>query len=288
VCSSDLNSLWADIGTKFKPDFIKINKSYYNADLTTLNFEDKNAPGIINNWVNKKTKGKIKKIVDEIGEDVVAYLINAIYFNGKWQNPFNINETKTEPFYLLNGKEISCPMMTQTGDYLYLYNDMFQAVRLPYGNGNTGMYIFLPDTSSNIEKFLAEINVQKWNDWISVFSTCKGSIALPRFKIEYSKSLKEPLINMGMDVAFDNRRANFKKMATSDAKGNIYIGDVKHKTYIEVNEQGTEAAAVTAVQMEGKGMTYTFRMIVNRPFFYAITDNKTGSILFMGIVITPE
>jgi len=283
------NSLWADIGIKFKPDFISNNKTYYNADLATLNFSDAKAPNVINNWVNKKTKGKIKKIIDEIGEDVVAYLINAIYFNGQWQAAFDTHKTKPGPFYLLDGKEISHPMLTQTGKYLYFNNDMFQAVRLPYGKGNVGMYIFLPDTSLDFEKFLTNLNSKNWSDWTSSFSTYDGTITLPRFKIEYDQSLKQALITMGMDIAFDDSKADFTKMATSNIKGNIFIGDVKHKTYIDVNEKGTEAAAVTSVMMELKGgPMHNFNMAVNHPFFYVIDDNQTGAILFMGIVTEPK
>lgn len=283
------NSLWADIGTKFKSDFINNNKTYYNADLKTLDFSNPNSPKIINNWVNKKTNGKIKKIIDKIGEDVIAYLINAIYFNGKWQTAFDTNATKPGPFYLLDGKEIQHPMMTQSGKYLYLQNDMFQAIRLNYGKGQIGMYIFLPNASLSFEKFLANFNIKNWSDWTSGFTNNEGMMTLPRFKIEYNQSLKDPLITMGMDLAFDDSKADFTKMATSNIKGNIFIGDVKHKTYIDVNEQGTEAAAVTSVQMELKGGPMkTFNMTVNHPFFYVIDDNKTGTILFMGIVIEPK
>jgi len=283
------NSLWADNSTKFKPDFIKNNKTYYNADLTTLNFSDANAPNIINRWVNKKTNGKIKKIIDKIGEDVIAYLINAIYFNGKWQTAFDSSVTKPGLFYLLDGKEISYPMMTQSGKYLYMQNNMCQAIRLNYGKGQIGMYIFLPDTSLSFEKFLANFNIKNWSERTSGFTNNEGTITLPRFKIEYNQSLKGPLITMGMDLAFDDSKADFTKMATSNIKGNIFIGDVKHKTYIDVNEQGTEAAAVTSVQMEAKGgPVKTINMTVDHPFFYVIDDNKTGTILFMGIVIEPK
>jgi serpin B len=283
------NSLWADIGTKFKSDFIKNNKTYYNADLATLNFSDVKASNVINNWVNKKTKGKINKIINEIGEDVIAYLINAIYFNGKWQTAFDASKTKPAPFYQLDGNEIQPLMMTQSGKYLYLKNDMFQAIRLPYGKGQIGMYLFLPDTNLSFEKFLVNLDSKNWSEWVSSFTTYDGTIKLPRFKIEYDQSLKETLIAMGMDVAFDDSKADFTKMATSKIKGNIFIGDVKHKTFIEVNEQGTEAAAVTSVQMELKGgPAKTFEMTVNRPFFYIIDDNKTGAILFIGIVTEPK
>jgi len=283
------NSLWADIGTKFTSDFINLNKSYYDAELATLNFADVNSPVIINKWVNEKTNGKIKKIIDKINEDVIAFLINAIYFKGKWQIAFDTNETKQRPFYLLDGKEILHPMMSQSGNYLYLKNGRFQAIRLPYGKGDVGMYIFLPDTSSSLEEFLSNLNVKNWSDWVNLFSNHEGTITLPRFKIEYSKSLKDPLKNMGMDLAFDDSKADFSKMGTSNRKGRIYIGDVKHKTFVEVNEQGTEATAVTAVQMEAKGMPmYEFTMIVDHPFFCSIVDNKTGAILFMGVITEPK
>ncbi|MEO0083171.1 MAG: serpin family protein [candidate division WOR-3 bacterium] len=283
------NSLWADRTIKFKKEFIATNKKYYNAQLTELNFSDPKSAKIINNWVSKATDNKIQKIIEDIGEDVVAFIINAIYFKGIWHNKFDKNQTTEQPFYTIDGKEKKQPMMKQKGTYNYLETDKFQAVSLPYTNHEMSLYIFLPKETSEIKQFLSHLNFENWQKWLSEFRLHKGTIAIPKFKLEYEKSLKEALSTIGMAIAFDDNRANFSKMASTQVKGNIFIGDVKHKTYIEVNEEGTEAAAVTVVQIEVKAAPIDeFTMIVDHPFFYAIVDNQTNAVLFMGVVVEPE
>lgn len=282
------NSLWADKGTQFKKEFLSINKKYYNAQVTTLNFADPKSVNKINKWVNNATNKKIKKIIDEIGENVIAFLINAIYFKGVWQNQFDKNKTTEQTFYCFDGTEKKHPMMHQDGRYLYLENKNFQAISLPYANSDICFYIFLPTKEYDIKQFLSDFNSENWLKWMNQFRMLKGSITLPRFKLEYEKSLKDVLKAMGMEIAFDDSRANFTKMASSQIKGNIYIGDVKHKTFVEVNEQGTEAAAVTSVHMEVKAVQETFNMIVDRPFFCSIVDNKTNAILFIGVITEPK
>lgn len=283
------NSLWADIGTQFKKDFIGKNKKYYSAKVTTIDMNAPRSPDIINAWVKDNTNGKIAKIVDQIDGNTIMFLINAVYFKGKWQSEFDSAATQPRTFYRLDGKEILHPMMHQTGRYLYLKHEMFQAISLPYGKGQMSMYIFLPNKNSDIKEFFGNLNNKNWLEWMSLFTMTEGDIALPRFKVEYEKSLKNVLKTIGMEIAFDENRADFTKMASSQMKGNIYIGDVKHKTFVDVNEEGTEAAAVTSVQMEIKGAPMDkFSMVVDHPFFCAIVDDKTGSILFMGAITEPK
>ncbi|MCX8014731.1 MAG: serpin family protein, partial [candidate division WOR-3 bacterium] len=274
---------------KFKKEFVNTNKKYYNAQLTVLDFANPKSTDIINQWVSKATDNKIRKIIEAIGEDVVVFIINAIYFKGIWHNKFDKNQTAEQIFYTLDGEEKKQPMMRQKGTYNYLENDKFQAVSLPYTNHERSMYIFLPKKDSNIKEFLQKLSFENWQRWQSAFRLHKGNITIPKFRLEYEKSLKPALSAIGMAIAFDDNRANFTKMASTQVKGNIFIGDVKHKTYLEVNEQGTEAAAVTAVQIEVKAAPIDeFTMIVDRPFFYAIVDNQTEAILFMGVVTEPE
>lgn len=283
------NSLWADKGTQFRKDFLSTNKQFYSAKIATLNFAESASVKIINQWVNDATKSKIEKIMDEIGGDVIAFLINAIYFKGSWQTEFDNAFTLPRTFYCLDNSEKKHPMMYQDNRFPYLRNDKFQAVSLPYANGNMSMYIFLPNKDSDIKAFLSQLNLKNWQEWMSVFTLTDGDITLPRFKLEYEKSLKDVLKAIGMEIAFDDTKANFTKMASSEIKGNIYIGDVKHKTFVEVNEEGTEAAAVTSVQMEIKGAPASkFSLLFNRPFFYVIIDNQTNAILFMGILTEPK
>jgi len=172
-------------------------------------------------------------------------------------------------------------MMSQSSQYLYYEREKFQAVSLPYGDGRVSMYIFLPKESSSIEEFQTLLTVENWRSWMSRFYEMEGDIELPRFKSEYCKVLNDALITLGMGESFSGD-ANFEGMGA----GALTISQVIHKAFIEVNEEGSEAAVATAVIMT-KGFKSKFRMMVNRPFFYAIRDNQTGVLLFMGFVLNP-
>ena len=277
------NSLWARREVKFEPDFLKRNKEFYKARITTLDFADPGSPGAINKWVSENTKGKIKKIVEQIDPQTVMFLINAIYFRGKWSCEFDKSRTKDDIFYLLDGTEKSVPMMSQSGRYQYYRGKGFQAVSLPYGDGRMSMYIFLPDEGSSLSDFLAGLNRENWGKWLPLFHYMEGDIRLPRFKLEYEKSLNNALESLGMGIAFDPGKADFRGMSDST----LYIQSVLHKAVVEVNEEGTVAAAVTSVMMGITSVPERFTFIVNRPFFFAIHDNQTNSLLFMGAVVKP-
>ena len=282
------NSLWGRKEITFNPDFLARNKQFYGAEVTALDFNDPNAPAAINSWVNDKTKGKIDKIVDRIDAQSILFLINAIYFKGAWTAEFDKAKTKDEPFTTGSGQQQQQPMMHQSGDYKYLEAKDFQAVSLPYGGGRVSMYIFLPAKGVRLEDFQKNLTAENWNSWLKQFAETKGDIGVPRFKVEYEISLNEALSALGMGVAFDPNRADFSGVAqTSDR---VFISNVKHKTFAEVNEEGTEAAAVTSVEMRATSAMRprnTFRMIVDRPFFCAIADNKSGTLLFMGAINNP-
>ncbi|MEA5594300.1 serpin family protein [Rivularia sp. UHCC 0363] len=280
------NSLWADKNASLKPDFIQKNQQFYQAKVTNLDFARTDAPDKINNWVKENTQGKIEKIVDKIDPDQVLFLLNAIYFKGSWTKEFKPEETANFPFYLLSGQEKQHPMMSQSGDYRYYENAQFQAVSLPYGdNGRISFYIFLPKQNSNLNSFYENLNAANWETWISQFGKREGFVRLPRFKMDYEATLNDALSALGMGEAF-RKEANFSSMGT-----NLKIGKVKHKTFVEVNEEGTVAAATTSVGIEllsaQPPSQQPFEMIVNRPFFCAIRDNQTQSILFMGSIVEP-
>jgi serine protease inhibitor len=283
------NSLWAKQGVKFKPAFIERNKEFFGAEVTTLDFGDPGSPAKINSWVKQKTNGKIDQIVDQIDPMNVLYLINAIYFKGAWQDEFKKDSTKDEPFTTAGGDHPNVPMMHQSGSYRYLESDGFQAVSLPYGGGRVSMYVFLPSEGSDLAKLQKSLTAQNWDQWMSKFGKFPGEIGIPRFKVEFDVTLNDALSSLGMGIAFDPNRANFRGMAELDE--NISISRVKHKTFCEVNEEGTEAAAVTSVEMRATSAMRPqkpFRMIVDRPFYFAIRDNQSGAILFMGSIIDPR
>jgi serpin B len=280
------NSLWGRDGFDFKPDFLQRNQTYYGAKITNLDFNSPDAPAQINGWVNQNTAGKIPQIIDQIDPAEVLFLINAIYFKGDWTAPFNPEQTRERPFQLSDGSTKQQPMMEQQGNYVYLETDQFQAVSLPYGNRRWSMYIFLPRPESSLSAFQQSLTAENWQTWISQFSRRQGSIQLPKFKIEYETSLNEALQALGMEVAFTAGQAEFANLADQE----LVISEVKHKTFIEVNETGTEAAAATSIGIALTSLDPNppFQMQVDRPFFYAIRDHQTGSLLFMGSVVNPE
>ena len=281
------NSLWLNQGQAFKPEFLKNNEQFYAAALKVLNFGDPGAPAAINSWVAKATENKITRIVDKIEPPLI--LINAIYFKGTWNRPFEKALTKERPFNLLNGKQKQVPMMSQSGSYMYYQGKNFQAVNLPYGEKTRfGMKIFLPEKNSSLKEFFRELNADNWRQWLAALQPTPGTIILPRFKLEYDTSLKAPLKALGMAPAFDKQQADFSNLCPPPR---VYIDDVIHKTFVEVNEEGTEAAAVTAVKMVGmmapRRAEKTFTMVVDRPFFVAIDDRETGALLFLGAILDP-
>jgi serpin B len=280
------NSLWARKGFSLKPDFIQRTKEFYAAEVTSLDFSNPGAPATINAWVKNNTGDKIDKIVDEISPDKILFLINAIYFKGQWTTEFDKGKTREDDFKLADGSQKKLPMMSQAGKYNYYKGKDFQAVSLPYGSGRMSMYVFLPDKSTSLDQFERNLTVANWETWMKSFRVAPGELILPRFKIEYEVNLNDALKAVGMAEAFDSTRANFSGIA----QGGIYISEVKHKTIAEVNEEGTVAAAVTSVGISVASVQppqENFIMKVDRPFFVAIRDNMTGTVLFMGSIADP-
>lgn len=292
------SSLWLTQREKFKQEFLKINQEFFGAHLQTLDFIDPQAPDTINSWVAKETSGKITKIVDKIKSPqlLTLILIDTIYFKGPWSTPFNKALTKQRPFTLLNGRKKKVFMMSQSPNYKkkywYYRGKDFQAVSLPYGDkGRFSMRIFLPDKKSSLKKFLRELNAANWQHWLSGFKLVNGVIMLPRFKVESEVSLKKPLTALGMAVAFDQHKANFSYLCSITPKTNVYIEDIKHKTIVAVDEEGTEASGSLAFLMKRMGVDppppRTFKMVIDRPFFVAIDDRETGALLFLGVIVDP-
>jgi len=283
------NSLWAAQGIAFDQDFLRRNQEFYGAEIATLDFKDASAAAAINQWVERNTGGKIEKIVDRIGPAAIMFLINAIYFKGNWAKQFDPKRTRDMPFRLLDGRQKQHPLMAQTGKFDYYAGQGFQAASLPYGAGRASMYVFLPEQRSSLRAFRRELGHKSWDAWIRHFRQAEGTIVLPRFKLAYEVTLNDALKALGMGIAFDGRRADFSAMV-ADRKPNANIDEVKHKTFVEVNEEGTEAAAVTSIGMMRTSMMpqRSFSMVVDRPFFCAIRDNQTGALLFLGSIVDPE
>jgi serpin B len=282
------NSLWARQGVGFKPDFVRSVRESYAAQVVQLDFAGTTAAAAINGWVSEHTSGKIDKIIDHVDASAILFLINAIYFKGSWARQFDRRLTREGPFTLPDGRRTQPMMMSQSGKYRYYEGDGFQAVGLPYGGGRLSMYLFLPATRAGLGALQRSLDARSWDAWMSRFRETEGSVALPRFKIEYEATLNQPLKALGMADAF-SRRADFSGMV-EDARVPVGVDEVRHKTFVEVNEEGTEAAAATAVTMIRASFVprRAFSMVVDRPFFCAIRDDRSGALLFMGAIVDPK
>ncbi|MFC2097419.1 serpin family protein, partial [Bacteroidota bacterium] len=262
------NSIWSKQGFDIENDFITTNSEYFNARTQELDFNDPGAVDTINAWVSEKTHDKIETIIDEISPDVVMYLINAIYFKGIWKYEFEEDDTEDYTFTLENSEQISVPVMKQEGKFNYLTNDLFSSVELKYGSGNFSMHILLPNYDKNVDDIIESIDNEYWDQCLSQYEeTEEVKVFLPRFKFEYEKSLNEELKALGMAIAFTTS-ANFTGIHKN---GGIYISDVKHKTFIDVNEEGTEAAAVTSVEVSLTSDSGVYFMAL-KPFIFIIKE----------------
>ena len=282
------NSIWLNENFHFQDDFAKENRDYFNAEIQEIDIFDSESPKMINQWVKEKTNGKIEEIVDSpLDPDLVTILINAIYFKGDWKYEFDESQTEDRPFYLKDGSTKDVPLMSLEEKLAYMENEELQAVSLPYGEENEmSMNIILPKENVDSEEFQNILTYENWQKWTSEFQVKEGTLLLPKFQLEYEATLNDLLKKLGMTTAFA-KGANFGKMIQEPDP--LWISTVKQKTYLDVNEKGTEAAAATSVEMvtESFNMDGPFRMEVNRPFVIAITENKSNTILFLGEINNP-
>ncbi|MBN2773668.1 MAG: serpin family protein [Prolixibacteraceae bacterium] len=280
------NAIFYEKTFSVKSNFINTNKNVYDAEVAKLDFGSTDALSTINNWVADKTNDKIDKIIEQLDPQAVMVLLNAIYFNGIWTTEFDEDKTHERSFRRNNGTEISVPMMHKEDSVAYMTNDLFSAVRLPYGNGQYSMVVFLPKDENNSDDVIDNLSKENWKNWMNDF---KGighvNITMPRFKYRFEMELNDVLKEMGMVKAFSDSEADFSSI--SDIF--IYISYVIHKTFIDVNENGTEAAAVTAIGFEATsaGGSSGTNFYVDKPFVYAITEKDTGAIIFIGEVTEP-
>jgi serpin B len=273
------NSLWAANHASLKDDFVQRNNEFYDADVTRLDFSKPEATETINAWVAEKTNDRIQKLLKPLPASTPLVLVNALYFNGSWTTSFDKEKTRDANFQLEDGSTKTVPMMYLSKKLASYAGDDFTAVRLPYGEDRLSMYVFVPEMG--MEAFSAKLTPDNWDLWLNSFSEQEVDVYLPKFKAEFKLDLKETLTDMGMGVAF-TADADFSGMTPG---GGWWISQVVHQANIEVHEEGTEAAAATAVVMN-ESMPFTLR--ADRPFFIAIRDDLTGSILFMGAINDPQ
>ncbi len=284
VTLSIANSIWLKKSFKVNQSFLNTAQKDYRAKATTLDFNSPSAPNTINNWVRNATDGKIPTIVQNIPSSEIMYLINAVYFKGAWHTKFDPSQTRSYPFTTGSSSTVQAKLMTQTGTYNYYSDNSIQAIQLPYGkNQRITMNVYLP---TNITTFLQNISYAQLASIDSKYTQQQGTVLLPKFTLSYSQNLNGTLKALGMGVALNPYgAANFNGIAKK-----IHISELKHKAYIDVNEQGTTAAAATSVGLISNavaGPSSGFYMEVDKPFVLTIQDKLTNEVLFVGAIQNP-
>ena len=278
------NSIWYGQQYQLQAPFVQANQQYFGATVQPVNFASATAKDLINGWVNTQTRGKIPTIVDATTPSDVLYLLNALYFKGTWTYRFDPQDTRPGPFYGDNGTTVSKDFMSlKTGRY-HRYRDAQQlVVDLPYGNRRFSMALVVPQGQSTLASVAGRLSRSQLNTWLTAADSTGQELRLPKFRLEYEKSLNGVLTQLGMGVAFSGQ-ADFSRMLAGGSRG-LSISEVKHKTFLEVNEEGTEAAAVTSVGIVTTSLPQA--TVIDRPFLFLVREKSTGTILFIGQLTNP-
>jgi len=284
------NSIWFDKGYVPSRFFLQRNRDFFGAEIRRIDFRDRGAPGIVNAWVKTATRGTIDRILEEIRRDEVLFLVNAVYFKSDWQVPFEKSETRKEVFHAPGG-DIETDFMHRTGRMTVFQLKGATGVSLPYDDGRFAFFALLPEGKTAPRAWLAQQDPATLFEGIARRMAEKPALevqlALPKFESRYEDTLEDELKKLGMGIAFDPARADFSAMSERRTK-DLFIGTVRHKTFVRVDEKGTEASAVTSVGMRMTSLPSVDRKIsFDRPFLYGIVDLKAGIPLFVGILENP-
>lgn len=283
------NSVWVEKRLDVRQKFISDVQNWYKAEARGIDVADPNSVKTVNDWIAGKTHDKITDMLDYLDPDLAMLLINAVYFNGKWRNQFDKADTREEPFYITSSAPKTVPMMHQTVNVKVAKDNNLTLVDIPYGQGNYSMLVILPDADITTNNVADDISSSRWNEWMDLLtnSTHKVELSMPRFKYKYKRLLNMDLTDLGMGIAFSDL-ADFGNISEQD----LQISRVIHQSFIETNEEGTEAAAATIVEITltsaGPGTEpFVWKVDIDRPFLYFIHEISTGTILFMGRVNDP-
>lgn len=276
------NSIWYKEGYPVLQDFIDVNQEYFDAAVRELDFTDPASVDIINGWIEEKTNDLIRDMLDYIPSDAVMYLVNALYFNAKWKYEFDPEDTYEGLFNANSGPVDGVDYMTQEGNFNYHDGDGFMALELPYGDSAYSMLVLLPDEGIRPDGLTSVLDMNLLEGWFQQPSVRKVRVELPKFKYGFKNLLNDPLIELGLGVAFGGG-ADFSRILPG---GGLYISRVIHQTFIDVMEEGTEAAAATIVELRETAVNMDF-FRADRPFLYLIRENSSGSVIFMGRVDDP-
>ncbi len=285
VLMSIANSVWIENDFTAKKTFTDILTDYYNADAETFDINDASAPDKINTWIENNTNGLIKRMIEKLNDNTVMLLINAIYFKGKWKSQFDESKTIQMPFYKSAINQINVPRMKQKTDFSVYEGNGFLLAEFPYGQGNFVMDVILPDEQGGLSNTVASLTDESFTAWLNQMSERETDVSFPRFKYGFKKTLKDVLTDMGMGIAFSDGA----DLSNITDQYDLLINEVTHQTFIETNEEGTEAAAATVVDIGLTSMppaALVFKM--DHPFVYIIREITTNSIIFMGRVADPS
>lgn len=283
VLISIANSVWTEKNFVVKKPFTDIVTGFYTAESNPFDITDPLAPKQINSWIETKTNGLIKNMVEKLNDNTVMLLINAIYFKGKWKSQFDVKNSVNKSFYRPDGTTYQVPMMSQKSDYKSFTGEGFILAEFPYGQGNFVMDILLPVNSNKVNGIIPLISENSFKGWLNQMTEKETNLSFPRFKFGYKKQFKDILTNMGMGIAFTGN-ADFSNISNMP----LLINDVTHQAFIETNEEGTEAAAATIVDIGVTSMPLTpFVLNIDHSFLFMIRETTTNSILFMGRVADP-
>jgi serpin B len=280
------NSIWYREGLDVRADFLEMNRRDYDAEASALDFDSPDAAPTINSWVAEKTKGLIDKIVEPpIDPLMMLYLINAIYFKGQWTDPFQPELTAPRTFMLADGRTKEVPTMAFAAPrpVAHYRGTGVEAAELNYGDSHFAMTIVMPEDASAIDGLVESLTPDRWAAIVAGLEVSPFEVYMPKFKLEYELTLNGALEAMGMGVAFDPQEADFSGIGRGPRP--LYISEVKHKTYVDVDEEGTEAAAVTGVGIAVTSLPP--RISIDRPFVFAIRERSSGTILFLGVMMEP-
>lgn len=279
------NAIWAKQGVPFEAQFLADNSKYFNARVASADFGSPQTVTDINDWASENTNKRINKIIDQIDANAIMFLLNAVYFKGKWSVQFDKKDTTDQPFTKGDGTVANVPTMRRHGDMIYFAESNYQGVALPFGESERiKLYLLLPEAGTEVSSLLANFSGASFASLSRNSYASEGTLLLPRFQLEYDVELKDTLAAMGMSDAFSSATADLSGIA----RGALYISQVKHKTFAKFDEEGGEAAAVTSVGVGIESVSIPWTLVFNRPFVAVLADDQTGTVLFAGVVNNPQ
>ena len=281
------NSVWHHNTFSVLSEFIERNQTYFNAEVRPADFRNPATVDLINDCCDRHTNARITKILDQLQANDLMALLNALYFKGTWTYEFDKSQSRDRPFTLQNGNPVNCRMMSVTGSFDYFSADDVQGVDLPYGGGLYSMTLLVPGSTQTVDELAARLTAEQWAQWKRRLQLSNGTVMMPRLKLEYEIVLDDILSRLGMAIAFNSALADFSAISKDIP---LYITLVKQKTFLQVDEEGTEAAAVTAVTLGYKstGPAKGSLLQADRPFLLMIRDHAADAILFIGKIMEPK